>query len=112
MSDPNSSEKHLETIEKLSNNIKFFVVEKPVVENLQEIKKLNTIIDQKNIKIFEVSQYLFDEINKLKSVKKAKILVRKRIFEDYLTIKKIRLRINQSYLDNYRIGTMLQKLLE
>ena len=86
----NSSEKHLETIEKLSNNIKFFVVEKPVVENLQEIKKLNTIIDQKNIKIFEVSQYLFfDEINRLKSIKKAKILVRKkRIFEDYFNHKK------------------------
>ena len=86
----NSSEKHLETIEKLSDYIKFFVVEKPVVENLQEIKKLITIVDQKNIKIFEVSQYLFfDEINRLKSVKKAKILVRKkRIFEDYFNYKK------------------------
>tara|TARA_Y100000591_G_scaffold332578_1_gene370486 strand:- start:3457 stop:4359 length:903 start_codon:yes stop_codon:yes gene_type:complete len=86
----NSSEKHFEIIKKLSAVIKFFIVEKPLVENLNEIKKLSDIVEQKNLRIFEVSQFLFfDKIYKLKSSKKVKIFVRKkRIYEDYLNYKK------------------------
>ena len=52
----NSSESHFNLIKILSNQIKIFIVEKPMVEDSNQLREFN-LIKNKHLKIFEVSQF-------------------------------------------------------
>ena len=74
----NSSEDHFDLIKTLSNQIKIFIVEKPIVEDSTQLKELSYLIKNKNLKVFEVSQFLFsNKIEKIMVKKKLKILIKK-----------------------------------
>lgn len=52
----NSTKSHYKSIVQLSNKIKNFIIEKPLVGNLEEFNKLKEVIEKQKLNILEVSQ--------------------------------------------------------
>ncbi len=88
----NSSESHFNLIKILSNQIKIFIVEKPMVEDSSQLRELSNLIKNKHLKIFEVSQFLFsNQIAKIMIKRKARILIKKkRVSSDFFNFKNIK----------------------
>ena len=81
---------HFNLIKILSNQIKIFIVEKPMVEDSNQLRELSNLIKNKHLKIFEVSQFLFsNQIAKIMIKRKARILIKKkRVSSDFFNFKK------------------------
>lgn len=88
----NSSESHFNLIKILSNQIKMFIVEKPMVEDTNQLRELSNLIKKKHLKIFEVSQFLFsNQIEKITIKRKARIIIKKkRVSSDFFNFKNIK----------------------
>ena len=81
--------KHFNLIISLSKYINNFIIEKPIVGSLQELKKIKKYFNYKKIKFLEVSQYLYTpKIKKIKFPEKSiTIIIRKKrdinYYKDY-----------------------------
>ena len=73
-----SSENHLNLIKKICSTIKFFIIEKPIVNSLKDYKQLINLKKKFNFKFKEVSQNIyFEKIKFIRKVKKILIIVNK-----------------------------------
>ncbi len=81
----NSTKDHLSSIETLSKSIKHFIVEKPLVRNSEELKKLLRLKDENKFSIQEVSQNIFIPIiqKNMNKVSDLKISVKKNRTNQY-----------------------------
>ena len=81
----NSTKDHLNSIETLSKSIKNFIVEKPLVKNSEELKKLHKLQIENKLSIQEVSQNIFNPIiqKNINKVSDLKIFVKKKRTNQY-----------------------------
>lgn len=81
----NSTKDHLSSIEILSKFIKNFIVEKPLVRNSEELKKLQILQNENELNIQEVSQNIFIPIiqKNMNKVSDLKISVKKNRTNQY-----------------------------